>query len=97
MRRRGKKSDIFITAAIIAAVIAVAFVVRFKSREIKAQNARDRQQIEELKQQIEEEKQRTEEIEQYSKYVQTKQFVELMARNKLGLVYPNETILKPAG
>ena len=44
---------------------------------------------------IKAEKQRTEELETYSKYVNTKQFVEFMARNKLGLVYPNEVIFRP--
>ena len=95
MKKRGKKSNIFITALIIVAVVAIAFFLKYRSQEIKSQNNKDREYIEQLKQEIEDEKDRKEELEQYSKYVKTKQFVELMARNKLGLVYPNETIFKP--
>ena len=43
---------------------------------------------------IEGDEKEIENLETYSKYVNTKQFVELMARNKLGLVYPNEVIFK---
>ena len=95
MEKRGKKSNVFITLMIIIAVVAIAFFLRFRSKEIKAGNNKDREYIEQLKQEIKEEEDRKEELEQYSKYIKTKQFVELMARNKLGLVYPNEIILKP--
>lgn len=95
MEKRGKKSNVFITLMIIIAVVAIAFFLRFRSKEIKSGNNRDREYIEQLKQEIKEEEDRKEELEQYSKYIKTKQFVELMARNKLGLVYPNEIILKP--
>ncbi len=95
MEKRGKKSNVFITLMIIIAVVAIAFFLRFRSKEIKSGNNKDREYIEQLKQEIKEEEDRKEELEQYSKYIKTKQFVELMARNKLGLVYPNEIILKP--
>ncbi len=95
MEKRGKKSNVFITLMIIIVVVAIAFFLRFRSKEIKSGNNKDREYIEQLKQEIKEEEDRKEELEQYSKYIKTKQFVELMARNKLGLVYPNEIILKP--
>ena len=37
---------------------------------------------------------RTQDIEEQRKYMQTKKYVEEVAREKLGLVYPNETIYK---
>ncbi|MDE7156566.1 MAG: septum formation initiator family protein [Lachnospiraceae bacterium] len=43
----------------------------------------------------EQESSRTEELEAQKIYVQTKQYIEEMAK-KLGLVYPDEIILKPA-
>ena len=95
MEKRGKKSNVFITLMIIIAVVAIAFFLRFRSKEIKSGNNKDREYIEQLKQEIKEEEDRKEELEQYSKYIKTKQFMELMARNKLGLVYHNEIILKP--
>ena len=47
-----------------------------------------------LKEKAEEEK-RTEEIEEYKAYVQTKKFIEQEARDKLGLVYPDEVVFEP--
>lgn len=94
MRREGKKSNIFITLIIALAVIAVCIFFKIQVRDIKADNIKSQKIIEELNHKIETEKDRTKELEEYSKYVKTKQFVELMARNKLGLVYPNEIIFK---
>lgn len=47
-----------------------------------------------LEAEIEAEEERTQEIEDLKKYMQTKKYVEEVAREKLGLVYPNETIYK---
>ena len=52
------------------------------------------QLLEQLKDQIAQEEARGEELENYSKYINTKQFVEQVAREKLGLVYPGEIIFK---
>ena len=38
---------------------------------------------------------RTEEIEEMRRYMQTDRYVEEVARDKLGLVYPDEVIFKP--
>ena len=94
MQREGKKSNIFITMVIVVAVVAICVFFKLKVREIDAKNVSDSKKIEELHNEIDKEKNRTEDLEIYSKYVNTKQFVELMARNKLGLVYPNEVIFK---
>ena len=94
LQRKGKKSNIFITIVIAIAVVAICIFFKLKVREIRAQNINDNKKIEELNKEIDKETERTENLETYSKYVNTKQFVELMARNKLGLVYPNEVIFK---
>ena len=47
-----------------------------------------------LLEKIEEQNARSEEIEEYRKYMQTKQYVEDMAKSKLGLVYPDEIIFE---
>ncbi len=46
-------------------------------------------------QKINEQKQRSEDIEEYKKYVQTKKFAEDIAKNKFGLIYPDEIVIKP--
>ena len=47
-----------------------------------------------LEAQIDKENKRSEEIEEYSKYVQTDQYVEDAAREKLGMAKSNEIIFK---
>lgn len=43
-----------------------------------------------------EEEQRTKELEERKIYVQTKQYIEEVAKEKLGLVMPDEILLKPS-
>lgn len=38
---------------------------------------------------------RTEELDEYKVHVKTKQFAEEVAKEKFGLIYPNELVLKP--
>ena len=95
MSHRGKKSNVFIAGFITVAVIAICIFFKFKVKDIKAENDAGDKKIEQLENELAAEKQRTEELETYSKYVNTKQFVEFMARNKLGLVNPNEVIFRP--
>lgn len=94
MKREGKKSNVFITCIIAVAVIAICIFFRFKVKDIKIQNYKDNKVIEEYNKQIEKEHERKENLEILAKYVKTKQFVESWARNKLGLVYPNEIIYR---
>ncbi len=93
--RERKSSNKLISAVIIVLLIAICFALGGKSKAIKAQNADDAQQISQLKQELESEQSRTDELDEYSKYVNTKQFVIDMARDKMGLVFPDEIIFKP--
>ena len=45
--------------------------------------------------QVQDEENRTRELEEYKIYVQTKQYAEEVAKEKLGLVNPDEILLKP--
>ena len=47
-----------------------------------------------LLEEIEKEERRTEEIEDYRKYTRTKQYVEDLAKERLGLVYKDEIIFE---
>ncbi len=44
---------------------------------------------------MDEEKQRAARLEEQRVYVQTKQYIEKVAKEKLGLVNPDEILLKP--
>ena len=45
---------------------------------------------------MDKEQSRAKELEEYRVYVQTKQYVEEVAKQKLGLVKPDEILLKPS-
>jgi len=59
-----------------------------KNQEYEAQRV-------ELESKIQEQKERSEQLEEYKKYIQTKKFAEEIAKNKFGLIYPDEIIIKP--
>jgi cell division protein DivIC len=80
---------------IIAFVVLILFgIVAFRKIDLEKQSVQAKQKIEELDAQIAEEKERTEEIKNLEAYVHTKRYIEDVAREKLGLVYKDEIILK---
>lgn len=93
-QKSGKNSIVLISALAIVFVIFVAVVFRIRTNRINEQNALEQKQIAELESQLAAEQQRADEIDEYGKYVNTKQFIEDMARERLGLVYPDEVIFK---
>jgi cell division protein FtsB len=54
----------------------------------------NQEKITRLKQEIEEEELRSRSIEEYRAYTETDQFIEQVAREKLGLLYEGETIFR---
>lgn len=72
---------------LMAVVSANAVSLREKDRACQVQEA-------ELKKQIEEEKERSAQIDELEEYVGTDEYVEEVAKDKLGLVNKNEIIFK---
>lgn len=79
---------------VVAVVVVLAISIGARGRVVDAKNNEDKAIIEQLQKEKEEELKRTEELNAYSKYVHTKQFIEEIARKRLGLVYPNEIIFQ---
>lgn len=80
----------------ITAVVAVLLVsLTIQSHSLTVKNAAYEEQEARLTKQIEEENRRTEEISGLQEYMQTDAYVEKIARDKLGLVYPDEILIKP--
>lgn len=81
------------------AVIAIAAIFIFlMGIQIKNMEQEDKElaaKVNDLQTTYEQECSRTAELEAQKIYVQTKQYIEEMAK-KLGLVYPDEIIFKPA-
>lgn len=77
-----------------AVIVLLTVVVSVGSMTLKAKEKAYKAQEIELRQQIEEEKKRAQEIDKLETYVGTDEYVEEMAREKLGMVYKDETIFK---
>lgn len=78
--------------AFIVAVLCVSLCVRTYS--LKAQVSENEEKIAILNEQIVTEQKRAEELGKQEQYKQTKAYVEEVAHEKLGLVYPDEIFIK---
>ncbi len=76
-------------------VISLAVVVNLKSASMKKRDLDYQAKEISLERQVQMEKNRAAELEEYRVYVQTKQYIEEVAKQKLGLVRPDEILLKP--
>lgn len=74
--------------------LGVVVNVRIASMEKKDQEYQEREAL--LQQQYDRELGREEDLKEYEVYVQTKQYIEEVAKQKLGLVKPDEILLKPS-
>ena len=81
---------------ITVVVASLAVVVNLKSTSMRKKELEYQIREETLEKQKAEEENRARELEEYRVYVQTKQYIEEIAKQKLGLVNPDEILLKPA-
>ena len=80
--------------SLIVLVLLLSLMVQ--SRDLKESLAGYETRAEALSQQLEEEQARTEEIKELKEYMQTDEYAEQAAREKLGLVKDNEIIFQEA-
>jgi cell division protein FtsB len=80
---------------IMAVVLVLVTVLIVQSRHLSARNQTYEAQIASLEMQMTEEEDRSEKIEDFRDYTRTDTYAEKMAREKFGLVYPDEVIFKP--
>ena len=80
--------------AVLAVLLLLVAVISVNAMTLKAKEKSYQAQQVELEKQIEEEKARSEEIDELEKYVGTDEYVEEVAKEKLGLVHENEIIFK---
>lgn len=77
-------------------VLSLAVVVHLKAIDLKQKDLNYQIREENLMAQVDAEEKRAAELEEYRVYVQTKQYIEKVAKEKLGLVNRDEVLLKPA-
>lgn len=94
-RRRRKKPARFSNMVIVSLIVAmIVVVVLVGSSGLKERKAAYQKREEYLLEQIEIQDARAVEIAEYEKYTHTKQYIEDMAKSKLGLVYKDEIIFE---
>ncbi|MCR4901290.1 MAG: septum formation initiator family protein [Butyrivibrio sp.] len=97
-RARYKRGSSLQNRVGIALSIVVVFlllgVVSVKSISLVQKEKEYQSKEDALQLQIDSELERSDEIAEYEKYTQTRKYIEEVARQKLGLVYPGEIIFK---
>ena len=90
-KRNQNRFSMFLVALVVVTVTAVVAV---RSVELKQKLEAKLEEQKRLKEQIAEQDLREQEIEELAKEVQTKGYIENIAREKLGLVYEGEILFK---
>lgn len=90
-RRKSNKRKFLVLGCLLFAVGSAAAA---KGKEMKQERKKYEERMAELESEIAQEEQRTKEIEEYKEYVTSDEYVEEVARDKLGLVYDDEVLLK---
>ena len=89
-RRRRSNGAVGIIVIVIAFLaVMVVQIVRIKAKDVEYE-AKEQ----ELKQEYEEETQRATELDDLESYMQSSEYIEDVAKSKLGLTYENEIIFK---
>lgn len=95
-KRRKKRHFNFLSFfGISVVVVAISVVTWIRGMSLQAQIEEYEIKEQQIQAQIEQEEERAVEIEEMKKYMQTKKYIEDVAKEKLKLVYPDEVILKP--
>ncbi len=90
-----KRSNIAAMIIAVVLVLVLGAAIWNGKRTLTVKNAEYETQKTQLEEQIKEQEKRRSELEEYGKYVQTKKFYEETAKNKFGLIYPDEILVRP--
>ena len=94
-RRKSRNLNSKLPLLGITLVVGVlAFAVGIRSQDLREKEQTYLMREDTLQKEIANEEQRTEDLNEKKVYVKTKQYIEEVARDKLGLVNPDENILK---
>lgn len=80
---------------VVSCLVLLAIVVMYKAQDLKAQKESLQVQAAELQDQLDDAKMEYNKLEEREKYMKTDDYVEDVARSQLGLVYPDEIVIKP--
>lgn len=97
-RRKRRSARQFKRTVVLVSTVLLLMtgMMAFRSMTLQAKNNEYKSQEAELNQEIEKEKERSSEVKEYQEYVQSDEYVKDVAREKLGLVDPDEIVFEPA-
>lgn len=93
-KRRASSSNRRGMAGIAIVVVMLLAVLLTQSHKLQVKNTSYRIQKAQLEEHIEEEEIRSKELERLPEYTRSREYIEKMAREKFGLVYPDEILFK---
>ena len=96
-RRRPSRSNRRGMVAIAAVVMVLLVGLLVQSQKLSAQNVKYAEKKANLEQQIKDEEMRADDIENMKDYIDSPEYIEKIARDKLGLVYKDEILFKAEG
>lgn len=96
-RKKKKRKNHLAMLAIIVVVLALVAALGYQTTQLSGKNEEYQTRLAAVEAELEQESARTLSLEEQRIYVQTKQYIEEQAKIKLGLVNPDEILLKPNG
>ena len=93
-RKKPKKSGRAVLPAVLLVVLILAGVAAWRGRDLRAKDAAYASQEQMIQSQIAAEEARTVTLEQRKVYVQTVEYIEKIAKERLSLVYPDEILFR---
>jgi len=92
-QKKGSNRGAILIITGIVATLLIGMTIQIRQMEQKNNAYKEQQAV--LEQQIAEEDERTTEIADLEEYMQSQEYIEQVAKDKLGLVYEDEIIFKP--
>lgn len=87
--------NLLVLLAIFGVMIVMVWTVNSKIQDLEKRRAKNQERIVAIEKQILQEEKRFELLKDRSEYVQSRAYIEDIAKEKLGLIYPNEIIIRP--
>lgn len=94
-KKKERAANRLALTGITLVVLSLAVTVHLSSVSLKEKDFQYRVKEEQLEKDKTAEEKRSEELKEYRVYVQTKEYIEKVAKEKLGLVNRDEILLKP--
>ena len=92
--RNAKIRTITVLVATIGVIAVFAVVLISGQIRLSAKSKVTNAKLSALQQEMEVQRQRTEKLQERKEYTQSREYVEEVAKNKLGLIYPDEIIFR---